>query len=233
MRERRRLLPLWRELGLADKRFTEAAETALTETAEGILGLALAEVEAIPRLGEAPPPPAGQTAWHYWFWRACRRIEAYNRTLRRHLSAAEFANVEAVNHYRELLGVLPMEIDLRLVQAARRHAKEMADLDYFAHNSPKADHRTPTMRVKQAGYPGGAAENIGAGFPSAKAAFWAWFDSPGHHKNMAAERHAAVGVGRWGSKWTQNFGSAPRLMLADEETRRKVAVQGPLLPPRG
>ena len=58
-----------------------------------------------------------------------------------------------------------------------------------------------------------------------------WFDSPGHHKNMAHAGSAAVGVGQWGSTWTQNFGRGNRLMLLEAGERKKVVVKGTILPP--
>ena len=188
---------------------------------------------AIPAFGQGEPPEAGSTAWHYWHHAACRKIEAYNAGLKPLMDAAEYANVRAVNHYRELLGLLPLEVDARLLQAARRHSKEMADLGYFGHDSPKAENKTPSMRMKQAGYPGGGSENCADGYPGGEKAFWGWFNSPGHHKNMAAAGSTAFGVGRWGRKWTQNFGRAGRLLLLDDAARRQVAVKGDALGPQG
>jgi len=233
MIERGRILPIWRRLEVVDVRFDEQKEAELAETAEAILGLPVAEVTAIPEFGQGPPPAAGSVAWHYWHHAACRRIEAYNAGLKALMDDDEYENLRAVNHYRQLLGILPMEADARLLQAARRHSKEMADLDYFGHDSPKADHKTPSMRTKQVGYTAGAGENCADGYSSGERAFWGWFDSPGHHKNMAAERNTALGVGKWGRKWTQNFGRGKRLMLLDEDARRQVAVKGSVLPPQG
>jgi len=233
MVERGRILPIWRGLDVKDLRFSEANEADLAKTAEGILGLPVAEVAAIGAFGQGEPPEAGSTAWHYWHHAACRRIEAYNAGLKSLMDSAEYANVRAVNHYRELLGLLPLEVDARLLQSARRHSKEMADLGYFSHESPKADHKTFGQRARLAGYNGACAENIADGYPGGEKAFWGWFDSPGHHKNMAAAGSTAFGVGRWGRKWTQNFGRGGRLMLLDDAARRQVAVKGDALGPQG
>src|SRR5258705_12248299 len=55
-----------------------------------------------------------------------------------------------------------------------------------------------------------------------------WFDSPGHHVNMAGGSNA-IGVGRWHDHYTQNFGAGPRVMLMSEEDRSKLKVEGPVL----
>ncbi len=233
MIERGRLLPIWRSLEVEDLRFNEQNEVDLAETAEAILGMPVGKVTAIPEFGEGAAPEAGSTAWHYWHHAACRAIEAYNAGLKSLMSAAEYDNARAVNHYRELLGILPLEVDARLLQSARRHSKEMADLGYFSHESPKAEHKTFGKRAKLAGYHAARSENIANGYPGGEKAFWGWFESPGHHKNMAAGGSTALGVGKWGRLWTQNFGRGKRLMLLEEDARRQVAVKGDSLPPRG
>ena len=88
--------------------------------------------------------------------------------------------------------------------------------------------------MKNAGYAGnGWSENCHEGrLSTGKSAFWGWFNSPGHHKNMVHAGSTAIGVGRWGGKWTQNFGTATRLMLVDDAERAKAIVQGTVLPPQ-
>jgi hypothetical protein len=61
-----------------------------------------------------------------------------------------------------------------------------------------------------------------------------WFDSPPHHQNMVGAGSSAFGVGQWGSIWTQNFGSSPRLMFLNPAARDKQApVKGEIVPPQG
>ena len=231
MARRDELLALWNETGqAADKRLSPAAEEKLKASAEAALGMTVQAMQAVPAFGDGPEP-TDPAAWNLWFWRACRRIEAYNLKQAAAADGGELENINLVNAYRESLGVLPLEIDPRLLQSARRHSKEMADLGYFAHESPTASEKTHAQRMKNAGYAGGYSENIADGTGTGKGAFWMWFESPGHHKNMAHPGSAAIGVGRWGSKWTQNFGTAKRLMLAPDG-KRAPAVQGALLPPQ-
>lgn len=231
MARRAELLTVWQETGRAtDKRLSPAAEEKLKAAAEAALGMTVQAMQAVPEFGDGPEP-TDPAAWNLWFWRACRCIEAYNLRQAAATDGGELENINLLNAYRESLGILPLEIDPRLLQSARRHSKEMADLGYFAHESPTASEKTHAQRMKNAGYAGGYSENIAGGTGTGKGAFWMWFESPGHHKNMAHAGSAAIGVGRWGSKWTQNFGTAKRLMLAPEGERAP-AVQGPLLPPQ-
>jgi uncharacterized protein YkwD len=106
----------------------------------------------------------------------------------------------------------------------------MVDKNYFSHESPTPSEKDFGMRSKNAGYAGGAGENIASGTGTGEATFWLWFDSPGHHKNFAGGQNA-LGVGRWRDRWTQNFGGAPRIMQMSEEEQARVNVEGEMLPP--
>ena len=49
-------------------------------------------------------------------------------------------------------------------------------------------------------------ENIFMGSTKPASANRGWFRSPGHHKNMFNPGHKRVGLGNYGSHWTQMFG---------------------------
>jgi len=232
MKRRARLVALWQEVGGEDRRISAEGEATLKTDAEAVLGMSPEAVAAIPEFGQgdAPSDPA---AWQLWFYDACRRIEAYNASLAGQMSAAEAENVRLLNTYREMLGTLPLEVDARLLQSARRHSKEMVEKGYFAHESPTPSEKSHAQRMANAGYSSGYSENIAAGNRGGRGVFWMWFDSPGHHKNMVNAGSKAMGVGAWGSTWTQNFGTGQRLMLLDTDERKKVVVKGDIVPPRG
>lgn len=233
MARRADLLAVWKDICPAgDTRFSAENEAKLAASAEQALGMTVEAVRAVPEFGGKEKEPADQVQWQLWFYRACRRIEAYNRTLEPAADPAEYENITMLNTYRESLGVMPLEADARLLQSARRHSKEMADLGYFAHESPTKSEKTHTQRMKNAGYASGYSENIAEGSPSGSGVFWMWFDSPPHHKNMVHAASTAMGAGRWNSKWTQNFGTGKRLMLLPEAERAKATVQGTILPPQ-
>lgn len=206
------LLGMYRALDLKDARFSDDAETKLAARAQRAFGFTAEQAAALPELGKGPASDE-PVLRDLWFFRACRRIEAYNRSVQSCMSAGELANLQCVNAYREYLGVLPYEIDSRLVSAARGHSQEMVDLKYFAHESPVAANKTPWDRIRNAGYPRGTGENIAYGPTDAEQVFWMWFNSPPHHQNMASISQTAIGIGQVGNHWTQDMGSAPRAML--------------------
>jgi uncharacterized protein YkwD len=105
----------------------------------------------------------------------------------------------------------PVVMNAQLRQAARDHSQDMADQDYFEHDS--LDGRTPWTRIAATGYQGSpVGENIAAGNRVAQQTFSQWVYSPGHCRNMmngnANEMGVgyAVGQGRFTHYWTQNFG---------------------------
>jgi hypothetical protein len=233
MARRDELLAIYRAYAPAsDRLFPEEGEAALVGQAEQAVGMTVEEVRALPEF-DGGKGPAGNDARHLWFYRACRRIEAYNAWLEPRCHPAEWENIRLVNEYRESLGIWPYEVDARLLQSARRHSKEMVDLDFFSHTSPTAENKSHTQRMKNTGYGKPYSENIAWGHSSGRSVFWAWFESPPHHQNMVDPGNVHLGVGKWRTKWTQNMGREKRLMLRPEADRAKAAVKGEVLPPEG
>jgi uncharacterized protein YkwD len=232
MARRPDLLAAWRQTAPKDSRlFSEESEKAVRAEAEQVLGMTPEEATAIPPFGDGRPP-AAPPQQRLWFYRTCRRIEAYNEGLRPIQSAAEFENVQCVNRYREYLGILPFEVDARLVQSARRHSKEMADLNYFSHASPTPGLANHDQRMKAAGYDRGYSECIAYGTTSGEVAFRQWFLSPPHHQLMVEPSSVHLGVGHWSGRWTQNMGRGARLMLLGEAERAKIGPKGEVLKPQ-
>ena len=70
-----------------------------------------------------------------------------------------------------------------LLQAAKGHASDMANNNYFSHTGQ--DGRSADQRVLAAGYSyARMGENIAAGQPSVESAMAAWIGSPSHCQNM-------------------------------------------------
>lgn len=222
----------WRATaGEAEIEARQAREDALRRDAEAALGMdaaTAADVVAVLHSGKVEGDGVQRGLRHYL---ASRAVEDFNRRVASTMNRQEQANAALVNAYREALGVMPLVCDPRLVQSARRHSREMVEKGFFDHESPTPANKTHTMRMNNAGYDRGAAENIAAGNDSGEATFWQWFDSPGHHKNMVGRGHTGIGVGQWGSTWTQNFGSARSLAFVPA-AEQAVEVQGEIVPPR-
>ncbi len=229
---RQRYVELWEQVASDEDKAQIAAEQAeLAAAVKDALGMSLDEAidAAAFNHGKAPNDPAKFSLWHA---AAADRIDAYNQQhIKPLMDRAEWENAAYVNDYRRWLGALPYELDARLIQAARRHSKDMVDRGYFSHTGKNAANKTHTKRMANAGYKGGYSENIAYGSASGAAAFWQWFDSPGHHKNMVARDSISLGVGRWASTWTQNMGRGKRLMLQPDAKRDQAKVKGEILKP--
>jgi hypothetical protein len=234
VRRGRRLEQLRRIAPEAGKSLAGDEESArLAGTIESALGgmppELLAGFEPDPR----DPPPADVGRRCLWHYLACRRIEAYNRPLEAALlDPQEVQHARLLNGYRERLGVLPLELDARLIQSARRHSREMIDGWYFSHYSPTESLRTWSQRMRAAGYDRPADENLHFGRYEGAASFWRLFDSPGHHWAMTRPQYTSLGVGRWDLAWTEDFGADARLMTATPDERSKATVRGDVLAPQ-
>ena len=100
----------------------------------------------------------------------------------------------------------PLAVDNRLTTAAQGHSTDMSKRDYFDHTTP--DGVTFDQRIKTAGYPSPAAENIAQGQRSAEQVMQSWMQSPGHRNNIMNCRYTTIGVAvdTNGWYWTQDFG---------------------------
>jgi len=232
IKRRPELLAIWRQTPApaAENQFPPAEEVKLIPLAEKALGMTLMQANGLIAANERNVSKESAKN-NLWFYRMCREIESYNAGFENLLDKEEMANVRATNAYREALGILPVELDARLIQAARRHSKEMVELKYFDHRSPNPSEKDFERRYLNAGYKDLGSENIAMGMGTGEAAFKIWFESPGHHVNMARPGNTSIGVGRWKSHWTQNFGNGPRMMSASESQRSAVAVKGEILKP--
>lgn len=138
------------------------------------------------------------------FGRQEQTIMANNAALKGQVPAAEYEQIWLTNLYRILVGKVPLKMNPKLCDAAREHSTDMKEHKFFAHESPLPGKRTPGDRAQRHGASAGG-ENIFMGNKSAEAAFWAWFLSLGHHKNMLGG-YAEIGVGNHDTYWTQMFG---------------------------
>lgn len=133
-----------------------------------------------------------------------QKVMLENAALRGQVPDLEYRHAFQVNQYRLLLGRAPLKLNPKLCDAARDHCEDMIKLNFFAHESPVPGKRTPGDRAKNFGASAGG-ENIFLGSENPDEAFWAWFHSIGHHKNMVGD-YSVFGVGNSKRHWTQMFG---------------------------
>lgn len=100
----------------------------------------------------------------------------------------------------------------KLVSAAFGHSRDMADHNYFSHDS--LDGRTMANRVDATGYAWSMiGENIAAGYSSVQSVIDGWMASEGHCANLMNPRFTEFGMAcarndasRYRLYWTQDFG---------------------------
>lgn len=120
--------------------------------------------------------------------------------------AYERAVVELVNEHRASYGLSPLTLSEDLCVKARIKSKDMADNNYFSHNSPTYGSPFDMMKALGISYRS-AAENIAMGQTTPAAVVTAWMNSQGHRENILSEKYTTIGVGYVadGNYWTQWF----------------------------
>ena len=117
--------------------------------------------------------------------------------------------VAAHNKERAKEGLPPLKLEPKLEEAAKAHAKDMADRDVMSHEG--ADGSTPGQRLINAGYHYlQTGENVAWGSRDVPGVMQMWMDSPPHKKNVLGD-FTEIGVARAEGKdgkpyWCADFG---------------------------
>jgi hypothetical protein len=121
--------------------------------------------------------------------------------------------IDLINSYRQKNGLNKLEYSSLLSKAALGHSTDMANKDYFEHDSLNG--ASFFDRIVATGYDPNTSlgENIAAGMQKSADTFKAWQKSPKHNEIMLAKAFKAIGVGRaYNAKssfdwyWTADFG---------------------------
>lgn len=107
------------------------------------------------------------------------------------------------NRQRSLYGMAEFKYHQNLEVCAQSHSEDMANWDFFSHESPVSGKRTMTDRMSQVGFVNlWMAENISYHDVSnrtysdlAKSIVDSWMNSPGHRANILNERYRYLGAG--------------------------------------
>jgi len=107
------------------------------------------------------------------------------------------------NRQRSLYGMAEFKYHQNLEVCAQSHSEDMANWDFFSHESPVSGKRTMTDRMSQVGFVKlWMAENISYHDVSnrtysdlAKSIVDSWMNSPGHRANILNERYRYLGAG--------------------------------------
>ena len=106
--------------------------------------------------------------------------------------ATEVLNL--VNAERAKVGAPALKFHKELQDAAVIKSKDMADNNYFSHQSPTYGSPFDLLQSLGISYTA-AGENIAAGQPSAESVMKAWMNSPGHKANILNTNYTHIGVG--------------------------------------
>jgi uncharacterized YkwD family protein len=122
------------------------------------------------------------------------------------VSVEEREVVRLVNEIRRSNGLSELALNEELSRVARIKSEDMAENNYFSHNSPT--YGSPFDMMKKFGISyRTAGENIAKGQRSAQAVVDAWMNSEGHRANILNPSFTQIGVGFTsnGYIWTQMF----------------------------
>ena len=129
----------------------------------------------------------------------------------------------------------PLVWNDKLEKAAKGHAWDMSNNNYFSHTSK--DGRTMQDRIVFAGYTFNGyksfavGENIAAGQSSIDEVMAGWFKSEGHCKNLMNPQFKEVGVAEDHHYWVQDFGGRESFSPQQQKmikSGRLHVMQGPV-----
>ncbi len=99
-----------------------------------------------------------------------------------------------VNQEREKVGLSLLSLNDELCAVAQMKAEDMAENNYFSHNSPAYGSAFDMMKEYNINYMA-AGENIAKGQRSADFVMRSWMRSQGHRNNILREKYEEIGVG--------------------------------------
>lgn len=119
------------------------------------------------------------------------------------------AVLKLVNEERTKANLKPLTLSTKLTNIATMKSKDMAENNYFDHNSPT--YGSPFEMLQKYGVQYKAAgENIAAGQKTPEEVMHSWMNSSGHRANILNANFTELGVGyyeggSYGVYWTQTF----------------------------
>ena len=151
----------------------------------------------------------------YAFSKDCNKYKMIYRTYMTYndeiLRAAETQVLEMTNAYRTYMGLSNLQWESKAEAAARGHSQDMADNNYFAHNSQDGTRFSARLQAEGISYRS-CGENICAGSGDAIYMVIGWIGSSGHRDGILTTGFKYIGVGvaynasaKWMIYGTQDF----------------------------
>lgn len=105
-----------------------------------------------------------------------------------------------INAIRARVGLPALTRNAKLDAAARAHANDMVENNFFAHKG--SDGSSSSKRVTRAGYRWcTVGENISVGYASSTSSIESWRTSPGHYRNIVSRKAKEYGLANVGKYW--------------------------------
>ena len=117
--------------------------------------------------------------------------------------------LKLVNSERQKAGLKPLTLSTKLTSIANTKAQDMADKNYFSHQSPTYGSPFDMLHTFGVSY-SSAGENIAAGQKTSEQVMNDWMHSSGHRANILNKDYTQLGVGytiggQYGTEWVQLF----------------------------
>lgn len=125
----------------------------------------------------------------------------------RELGGQERLIFHATNGVRAINGLAPLKYSQQASESARLHCEDMAERDYFAHDTPEGITCAERMSRRGIIYTA-CGENLGAGYMGAFDLVDGWYNSHGHRLNMLASDYEYIGVAMTAGNERYSFFSA-------------------------
>lgn len=109
-----------------------------------------------------------------------------------------------VNNERSKQGLRPLTLNWELSRVAKIKSQDMSNNRYFSHQSPTYGSPFDMMQNFGITYRT-AGENIAMGQTNATQVMRDWMNSSGHRANILNRNFTELGVGKYGTYWTQQF----------------------------
>ena len=114
------------------------------------------------------------------------------------------AALAEANAIRRQNNLPELQVDRNIASAARAHALDMAQRNYFEHATPEG--KSPFDRMHDHGAQfRAAAENIARGQRTAAQVFQSWMNSPGHRRNLLNGKYRRHGLSWINGYWVHDL----------------------------
>ncbi|MCJ7839526.1 CAP domain-containing protein [Lederbergia sp. NSJ-179] len=111
---------------------------------------------------------------------------------------------DITNIIRERFDLITLKWDETVSAVAYNHSQDMANHEYFSHDSPEYGSLAERLDAQGIEYDA-AAENIAKDYIDGPAAVEAWLNVEGHRKTLLDKDYTNLGVGVFQKYYTQNF----------------------------